>query len=166
VVVDSQGGDDLMIVDISHAATGLTALTLDGNTGTDVAALLRVPSGLTVTQQNIEQSLTTQAETYVTFLYETRLGRLPEAGTLPAWVNFLNAQGPQATASAIELSREARERFVTHLYENILGRDPMGGEELGWVNFLFQGGSEITVLQGFLASAEFFNRAQTLVSSG
>jgi hypothetical protein len=166
LVIDSQGGDDLIIVDISQAATGLTSLTLDGNTGTDVASLLRVPGSLSVTQQNIEQSLTTTAATYVNFLYETRLGRLPEAGAVPAWVNFLNSSGIQATASAIELSPEARERFVTHLYENVLGRDPMGGEELGWVNFLLGGGSETDVLQGFLSSPEFFNRAQTLISSG
>src|SRR5262249_12414773 len=104
--------------------------------------------------------------TYINFLYQTRLGRAPEAGVVPAWGNFLNSSGIQATASAIELSPEARERVVTHLYENVLGRDPMGGEELGWVNFLLGGGSETDVLQGFLASPEFFNRAQTLISSG
>jgi hypothetical protein len=166
VVVDGQGGDDLMIVDISQAATGLTSLNLEGNTGTDVASLLRVPGSLSVTQQNIGQSLTTTAETYVNFLYETRLGRLPEPGAVPSWVHALNSSGMQATARAIELSREARERFVTHFYEHVLGRDPMGGEELGWVNFLLGGGSETDVLQGFLASPEFFSRAKTLISTG
>src|SRR5262245_9270744 len=61
LIVDGQGGDDLIIVDISQAATGLTSLTLDGNTGSDVASLLRAPGSLSVTEQNVEQVLTTTA---------------------------------------------------------------------------------------------------------
>jgi hypothetical protein len=166
LIVDGQGGNDLFDVDIFNAATGLTSVMLDSTTGTDILAQRRLPNSVTLTTQNFGPTITDAGAIYINLLYAARLGRLPEAGVVPAWENFLNMQGAPAVAQAIEQSPEARTLFVTHLYESVLGRDPMAAEAQGWIGFLVAGGSELTVLQDFYASPEFFSRAQTLVSTG
>jgi len=167
LIVDGQGGNDLFVVNVFNAATGLTAVTIDGgSTGTDVVASRRVPTSVTLTTQNVAETITDAGAIYINLLYASRLARLPEAGAVAAWENFLSTAGAPAVAQAIEQAPEARTLFVTHLYESILGRDPMGSEAQGWIAFLVAGGNELTVLQDFYASPEFFGRAQTLVSTG
>jgi hypothetical protein len=105
---------------------------------------------------------------FVQVLYLNALGRVGSAAELNAWVNFLNSPGGStlAVATDIEGSAEARDHLVKTWYRTFLGRSAVGGEELGFVNALLQGQSEEQVLGILLGSPEFYQHAQTLVSSG
>jgi hypothetical protein len=74
--------------------------------------------------------------------------------------------GSLPVATGIAESPEARDVLVRSWYVTYLGRQAQGGEEQGWVNMLLQGQSEEFVLSNILATPEFFQRAQTLVSTG
>ncbi len=84
---------------------------------------------------------------------------------MAAWKNVLNSAGQAAVVQSIDQSPEARTDFMRHLYQRFLGRNPQNGEEQGWGNALASE-TEEQVLAQFLASAEFYNLAQNLVSSG
>jgi hypothetical protein len=108
----------------------------------------------------------TPSEHFVQVLYLDVLGR---AGSLPevdSWATLVSQGWSRAAvAASIEGSREARDHLVKTWYATYLGRQAQGGEELGWVNLL-QTSTEEQVLSDILGTQEFFNRAQTLVSSG
>src|SRR5262249_25985951 len=110
----------------------------------------------------------TAQERFVQGLYLDVLGRPGARDELDYWVGVLDAPGGSqaAVANGIESSFEARDSLVRSWYLTFLGRQAVGGEELSWVNQLLQGRPEEAVLGDFLASPEFFNRAQGLVSTG
>src|SRR5262249_24653004 len=98
-------------------------------------------------------------------VYQERLQRNAEDAGLAAWKNVLASAGQAAVVTGIDQSLESRMNFIRHLYQRFLGRNPQNGEGLGWVNALASE-TEEQVLTQFLASGEFYNLAQTLVSSG
>ena len=112
----------------------------------------------------------TPQERYVQALYVDDLGRAGILAELDSWVAVLNGPGgDQAVASGIEHSPEARKYLVQSWYRLFLARSATSAEEAGWVNELLEGQSEEMVLSQFLSdpvSNEFFNRAQTLVTTG
>jgi hypothetical protein len=167
VVVNAQGGDDLILVNVTTPAAGLTNLTINGGTGTNVLALLSpVPSGVNLTTTGISATLTDPESIFLEELYQLRLGRnIEDAGRL-AWLNVLHSQGRGAVVRGIEESEEAREGLVRSWYEHYLGREANGGEEMGWVNALMQGVREETILAGIIGSQEFRDRAQSLIGTG
>jgi hypothetical protein len=69
-------------------------------------------------------------------------------------------------ATGIEHSFEGQDDLVRSWYLTYLGRSAATGEETGWVNLLQQGKTEEQVLGMVLGSVEFFNRAQSLITSG
>jgi hypothetical protein len=108
-------------------------------------------------------------ERFVQALYLDDLGRAGSKAELDGWVNgVLNQPGgsQQAVAAGIAGSREAQDHQVKGWYVAYLGRQAQNGEEQGWVNALQSGQSEEQVLAGIVGSAEFYNRAQTLVATG
>jgi hypothetical protein len=109
-------------------------------------------------------------ERFVQALYLDELGRAGSKAELDGWVAQLHAPGGSTTAvaSSIAQSPEGRDHLVKDWYFTFLGRTATGGEEQTWVNHLLQGESEETVLAEILGSSqhEFYQRAQTLVSSG
>jgi hypothetical protein len=108
----------------------------------------------------------TPSEHFVQVLYLDVLGRAGSLAEVDGWAAGLDAGASQASvAAAIEGSFEARERLVQTWYHTYLGRQAQGGEELGWVNELLTQ-TEERVLSQILGSPEFYQRAQTLVSSG
>src|SRR5262249_42182878 len=83
------------------------------------------------------------------------------------WARMLDGSdsAQHAVAAGIAGSLEAREHLVRTWYVTYLGRQAIGGEESGWVNLL-AGTTEEQGLSGLLASQEFYDRAQTLITSG
>jgi hypothetical protein len=108
----------------------------------------------------------TAQERYIQALYEAELGRAGTLAELDGWVSLLNRSGPQAVVAAIHGSTEAKDNLVKSWYREFLGRSPGSGEEMGWVNMLLAGKTEESVLSQILGSTEFYQRAQTLVTSG
>jgi hypothetical protein len=104
---------------------------------------------------------------FVQTLYLDDLGRSGSLAELEGWVNVLNSPtGSQETvAAAISNSFEARVHVVDGWYLKYLGRPAAHGEEMGWANLLLTQTQE-QVLSQILGGVEFFNRAQTLTSSG
>jgi hypothetical protein len=146
------------------AGTGEALIAPDNNV---TFAPFNVTSHYVVNRAGIFLGLTAQ-ESFVQALYVDALGRAGDRPELDNWVAQLNGPGGSdaAIASVIEHSPEARDKLVNSWYQNYLGRQAVGGEEMGWVNLLLQGNTEEQVLSQFLASPEFYNRAQTLSASG
>jgi hypothetical protein len=168
VAVNALGGDDTVFSSVANAATGEQSLTLDGGTGFNVLANHSFPtSGVTLSVQNFQRTDTDRDSIYIDRLYEMRLSRPAEDTAVSSWRPLLPTQGLAAVANAIDQSREARMVFVRHLYERYLGRDPRNGEDSGWVNGLVaQTLSEEQVVEGFMASGEFFGVAQAIIPTG
>jgi hypothetical protein len=109
----------------------------------------------------------TADERSVQALYLDNLGRAGTKAELDSWLPLLNSPGGQmAVAGDIVNSFEARDWLVKSWYQTYLGRSAAGTEEQGWVSLLQQGQSEEQVLSQILASSEFYDRAQNLVSTG
>jgi hypothetical protein len=156
----SQNGTQLLnyvgiqVINLNNAA-GVNALT-GPNTADRAAAF----NGLTANER------------FVQALYLDALQRPGSNSELASWAAFFNIpnttqeQAQALIATAIDHSEEARDAMVKSWYVSYLGRAAQGGEELFWVGQLLQGATEEQVLSQILGSAEFFNRAQTLISSG
>jgi hypothetical protein len=84
-----------------------------------------------------------------------------EAGAAPA-----PAESRLLVADLVQRSTEAFTRLVQGFYRLVLGRLPADGEEQGWVDLLLSGKTEEEVLSGFLGTAEFAARADTLAAAG
>jgi hypothetical protein len=167
VTINGLGGDDLFVVSVAHAATGLKNLTLDGGEGFNILVGRELPPGVTVTLMNINRTDGDDNSAFVDELFMKRLERPATGQDLVAFeMALLGPGGRAAVVHAIESSLEARVLFVRHLYERLLGRQAQNGEEMGWAMALFNGESEEKVLAAFLSSDEFYNRAQQVVTSG
>jgi hypothetical protein len=113
-----------------------------------------------------DAGLTTQQKV-IQEMYLNILGRAGSAAELNMWLNTMNGAGGQAAmVQGIENSPEARDNLVKGWYQVYLGRAANGTEEQNFVQALLTGVSEEQVLSRILGSQEFFDRAQTLVSSG
>jgi hypothetical protein len=110
------------------------------------------------------------AEHFVLALFLDDLGRPGSTAEVQNWAQLLNGpNGSQANvATAIARSPEALDHLVKSWYLTYLGRAAMNGEEQGWVTRLAQGQTAESVLSAILGDSghDFFNHAQTLVSSG
>jgi hypothetical protein len=166
VVVNGLGGNDLFLVTVGQAADGLQTLTLDGGAGTNVAAIRHLTQGVTLTVQNAQIQEANPDSVFIEEMYEERLERPASPTEVAIWMNVLHHGGQQAVALGIENSPEAFTVLVKNLYLHYLGRAAVNGEEQGWVGLMLHGESQEQVLAGILSSAEFYSRAQTLVTSG
>jgi hypothetical protein len=167
VTVNGLGGDDLFVVSVAHAATGLKDLTLDGGKGVNVLVGRELPPGVTVTLKNINRTDGDANAAFVDEMFQERLERPATDQDLAAFeMALMTPGGRAAVVQTIENSLEARVVFVRNLYERFLGRQAQNGEETGWALALFNGESEERVLAAFLSSTEFYNRAQQMVMSG
>ena len=102
---------------------------------------------------------------FVTRLYETCLGREPDAAGLKSWTEKLRNHtitGAQAAYGFI-FSKEFTGRnysnadYVEHLYLAFLGRASDAAGKAGWVRKLASGTSRKKVFDGFVGSSEFTN---------
>jgi hypothetical protein len=69
-------------------------------------------------------------------------------------------------AELVKESTESLTALVRGLYRLLLGRAPANGEEQGWVGALLGGQTEEQVLEAFLSTSEFDQRASSLFDSG
>jgi hypothetical protein len=167
VTVNGLGGDDLFVVSVAHAATGLKNLTLDGGTGVNILVGRQLPAGVTVTLKNINRTDGDTNAAFIDEMFEKRLERPATDQDLAAFeMALMTPGGRAAVVQTIEDSLEARAVFVRHLYERFLGRQAQNGEAMGWALALFNGESEEKVLAAFLSSDEFYNHAQQMVATG
>ena len=109
----------------------------------------------------------------VSALYQSLLGRLPDAAGVVAWSAVLRQQRLAVAAGFIRSGefqrvlpdrhdRAAVARVVTRLYEQILDRDPDPAGLVGWTDYVAATGDLDGAAAGFLASAEFESRSLTL----
>jgi hypothetical protein len=93
--------------------------------------------------------------------YAALLGRSPDAAGLTYWTNLLAGGANRAdTARAIMTSSlEGATDIVNHAYTTYLHRAPDAAGLNYWTLQIQQGATEVTIIQGFLASAEYFNLA-------
>jgi hypothetical protein len=167
VVINGLGGNDLFVLSVSKPATGLQTLTLDGGSGFNVLVGRELPSSVTLTLNNIQRVDRDADSMFIDELFEERLERPADDNGMAFWKGVLQGPtGQQGVVQGIEESAEGRTVFVRHLYTFYLGRNAGHGEEQGWVQSLMSGESEEQVIAGIISSDEFYQRAQTLVSSG
>jgi hypothetical protein len=168
LVVNAVGGDTLFVLTIhAHPAAGLASVTLNGSTnGTNVLVGSALPSGVTLATTHITRIDTDPTDMLIDQLFALRLGRAAESSELPYWEKVESTEGVAGVVKGIEESLAARTNMVKHLFQRFLGREAVNGEEQFWVQKLMSGEAEEQVLAGILASREFFNRAQTVASTG
>jgi len=114
----------------------------------------------------------TANERFVQALYLDILDRVGSKAELDGWAATFStpgttqAAGQALIATGIQHSFEGQDDMVRSWYVTYLGRSAAHAEEVGLVNLLQQGETEEHVLSILLGSAEFYNRAQTLIASG
>ena len=93
---------------------------------------------------------------YVESLYEQLLHRSADPGA-SYWVGLLN-QGvaPSTVVQTLETSSEYLSNVVTGIYEHYLNRAPDPGGLNAWVGALQSGATIEQVIEGFIASPEFY----------
>lgn len=112
---------------------------------------------------------------FVTLLYENVLTRAPDPGGYATWLNALNngmsreqvVVGFSDSAEFIDMTAHASLSIssaalaggatsdVFRLYQATLDREPDVGGLAGWANQMALGASKLTVVGGFVGSAEF-----------
>lgn len=102
---------------------------------------------------------------FVNRLYTDVLGRAPDASGAAYWTGQLNSASQsrgQAMLAFSEsgefISRRAGNVYVTMMFVGMLRRSPDAGGYGYWVNFLANGGSGLTLIQGFLGATEYRSR--------
>ncbi len=165
VTVNGLGGDDQFVTNIHSVPTGLTTLTLDGGTGTNVLVGEALPTGMTTNLLNITRQDTDADDVLIDNLFAERLHRPPDTVGKNFWKGILNSAGRSAVIQGIEDSLEARTNLLETWYQRFLGRNVDQAGVQFWTNVMAQGATEEQVESGILASQEFLQRAQSLVGS-
>ncbi len=94
---------------------------------------------------------------FVEGLYDDVLNRVPSAGEGDGWVDALNAGLSRSDVAGVFLdSVEYTTLFINRIYNHFLGRDADVAGLDAWSSFLAGGGSERQLLDGILASDEYF----------
>ena len=95
-----------------------------------------------------------------------RLDRNASNAELSGWETVATNSGLAAVAQGIEGSLKAQADKVKVWYQQYLGRAASQAEANSWGQDMVNGATEEQVLSGILGSTEFFNHAQTLISTG
>jgi hypothetical protein len=102
---------------------------------------------------------------FVNLVYQNVLGRAPDSGGFTFWVNQLNT-GQMSRGQVMRNFSESDEYrstsfnrvYVTMMYSGMLRRAPDQGGFDFWVGFMNGGQSGLSLINGFLVSAEYHNR--------
>jgi hypothetical protein len=104
----------------------------------------------------INLPLTAPTIQYVTSLYDTLLGRKPDAGGLNFWGEMIeNGLPRQELAQTLWQSAEHRALQVGQYYSTYLHRTPGPAEQAAWVNAFLVGADEAQIQAAFLSSPEY-----------
>jgi hypothetical protein len=172
VSVNTLGGNDLIVLNVTKAAAGLKTLNLDGGAGNNFLAQVSAPPGVTLNLANLPQAnqMTDADDVFVEEQFEQNLGRAGDLNEIGFWKGILNSGGKGAgrlnVIQGIAKSDEGLDVLVRGLYRQYLGRDALNGEEKFWVSLLKDNETEEQVISDILGSQEFFNLAQTQVITG
>jgi hypothetical protein len=172
VSVNTGSGNDLIVLNVTTPAAGLKTLNLNGGAGNNILGLLNAPSGVTLNLMNLSSSnrITDSDDVFIEELFEQDLGRTGDMDEIGFWKGILNSGGQGAgrlnVINGIAKSDEGLDMMVRNLYRQYLGRDAVNGEERFWVNLLKDNETEEQVISGILGSQEFYNLAQTQVTTG
>jgi hypothetical protein len=186
LTIDGGGGSNILDFDAQgqHAVGTIPgALTADASsqrvnyaniTGLNLQSTLAVDAfyGPDTADRGTAFTGLSPQERFVQASYLDALGRPGSKAELDAWTAAFavagrtQAQAQNIIALGIEFSSEGRDNLVKSWYVNFLGRKAQGGEEQSWVHSLLAGQTEEQTLSDFLATAEFYMHAQTLVASG
>jgi hypothetical protein len=94
---------------------------------------------------------------WVQGLYQSLLGRAPQASEVQYWIDQLSAgMTPQQVAIGFAASPEREAQRVQGDYQQLLGRSAAAAEVSYWVNEFLSGASNEQVNAGFLSSQEYF----------
>jgi lysophospholipase L1-like esterase len=100
--------------------------------------------------------LTAPTIQYVSSLYDTLLGRKPDAGGLNSWGELIENGLPRPNiVQSLWQSAEHRALQVSQYYSTYLHRTASAAEQAAWVNVFLAGASEAQVQVAFLASPEY-----------
>jgi hypothetical protein len=106
-------------------------------------------------------------------LYESALGRQPDATGFQQWISVMqNGMSAQQVAQSFMSSQEFQSKygvltdgqFLDQLYHNVLNRSPDAAGLTGWTDAMAHGMTRDVVLLGFANSAE--NMANTATHAG
>ena len=99
---------------------------------------------------------------FVNRLYTDVLGRPADSAGAAYWTNQLDTAARNRgevmlafSESSEYISLRANNVYVTMMFVGMLRRSPDSGGYSYWVNFMAGGGSGLTLIQGFLGSAEY-----------
>ena len=163
VTVNGVGGNNLFVVNLPSVPAGLKSLTINGGTGYNVLVGSTLPTGLTITQVNIQREDTDANAIFIDLLYAERLDRAADQAGLNYWMSILNgAGGRTGVINGIEESLEGRSNLLRNWYRHFLGRDLDQPGANYWLGQFGQGESEEQIQAGILGSQEFMERAQSL----
>ncbi len=98
---------------------------------------------------------------YVTFLFQTLLGRTPAAddGGVKFWADRLKAgTTPEQVVAGIQQSGEFKNRELQSDYEDLLGRKASAAEIITWFAYLQSGATHEDVRKSVLSSQEFYQK--------
>lgn len=143
--------------------TNIRPMTIDGKAingflAPDTADRTRVLAGLSPNER------------FIQVLYLNVLSRPATRAEVSSWLPLFDrglsrAQVQALIATELNGSVEARTNLVDTWFRSFLGRAPVNGDDGLWITMLATQ-SEEQVLSGILGTAEFFNRAQTLITTG
>src|SRR5262249_7629586 len=97
-------------------------------------------------------------DAWLTGVYQSVLGRTPDAGGLVTWRQVVQGSSRDDVALDILNSMEALDRVVTRTYQEVLGRLPDAPGKTAWIALLGQGLPLSGFLAGLASSPEFIGR--------
>jgi Domain of unknown function (DUF4214)/Calx-beta domain len=101
---------------------------------------------------------------FASSVFTDLVGRAPNAGELQATQQVLSSQGTRAVIDILVRALEADARWVDQDYAQLLGRAGDAAGRQFWANAINRAGARTeAVSEAFLASDEFFARAQATV---
>jgi hypothetical protein len=166
VTVNGLGGDDLFVANITSVPTGLTTLTLDGGTGTNVLVGRALPTtGVTVTVLNFQRQDTDDNDIFIDDMFAERLERTPDTAAMTFFRGVLNSGGQAAVVQDIEQSEEAEIDLIRNDFLHLLGRDVDNAGAAFFLSLFQQGATEEQVEATILGSQEFMAHAQSLIGA-
>ena len=153
--------NDLTTPDLKVAYSGVAATAINR------AATVGTTAGPDTDLRDAAFAGLYNSQRFVQALYLDDLGRVGTTQELNAWASqSTTPEGRRQVAEAIGRSTEARTRVIRGWYGHYLGRTATAGEVQSSLFFFSKGQAEEQVFSRVLATAEFYNRAKTLVGSG
>lgn len=155
----------------SSPAGGSRGVTVSGGAvvaGADFGSLFMNPAAPLPQTASPFPHASSGAEYYVQDLYRKILGRNAEAAALTRWASQLPGGQPgeedpsalarESVATQIWNSPEHRALQVDGYFRTLLDRRPDAAGKAHWVGAMLAGASEVDVVHGFLAGAEYQSR--------